>query len=286
MNMATTFSAKTIRVTVTLGQGVFSEGGNTRIIEGLATQALVEKPGLPDKNNARVSIQGLNYAAIAEMTMLAFRPQESHRNLIRIEAGEQGRALSTVFSGEILSATADFNAAPDVRMEFVADTGSWPQQIAASPVTTDGVAQAEKLFAQFSAEAGYAYRNEGVTASVSNAWFSGSPIAKMQKLARDIGCELIIDDEEVVTMNANTPRAGNAVLLSKDSGLIGYPNFNQDGIVCKCFFNPHLKFGGLVRVESLVPRATGSWRISKLTHALAAYSDGPWESSIEAEYVN
>jgi hypothetical protein len=93
MNMATTFSAKTIRVTVTLGQGVFSEGGNTRIIEGLATQAVIEKPGLPDKNSARVSIQGLNYAAIAEMTMLAFRPQESLKNRIRIEAGEQGRAL-------------------------------------------------------------------------------------------------------------------------------------------------------------------------------------------------
>jgi hypothetical protein len=285
--MAASFSVKTIRVIVTLGKGAFSEGGNTRVIEGLACDARIEKPGLPSKNSARVGIYGLDYNALAEMTMLSFRPLESHRNVLQIDAGELGKELATVFIGEITSATADFNRAPDVRMDFEADTGSYPQQIAASPVTTRGIAKAEELFAQFAREAGYAYRNEGVTASVNNAWFPGSPIAKMQKLAKDIGCELIIDDAQVITLPANAARSGNAVLLSADTGLIGYPVFNQDGIACRCLFNPNLRHGGLIRVESLSPKTMGTWRVSKLTHNLSAYQPGggAWDSEIEAEYV-
>lgn len=284
--MPKSYSVKTIRLAVTLGKGDFSEGGNTKIIEGLACDALIQKPGLPEKNSASVKVWGLKYEDMAQLTMLAFKPLESHHNLLNIEAGEKGGSLSLIFQGEVTSAFADFNAAPDPCMQFEADSGSYPQQIA-SPVTTVlGDAQADKLFAQFAAQAGYSYKNEGVTASVQNAWFPGSPIDKMTKLARDIGCELLIDDGMVIVMPAGQAREGNTVLLTKDTGLIGYPTFNQDGISCRCVFTPDLAYGGLVKVESAVPRASGVWRITKLTHDLSAYKPGGgnWESRVEASF--
>lgn len=285
--MPKSFSLKTIQLIITLGKGNFSEGGNTKTIEGLACDVSVTKPGLPEKNSASVKVWGLKYDDMSQLTMLAFRPLESHHNIITIKAGELGKALSLVFHGEITSAFADFNGAPDVCMEIESDTGSYPQQLARSPVTVQGEAKADKLFAQFSADAGYSFDNQGVEASVQNAWFPGSPIEKMTKLARDIGCELLIDDGAVVTMPAGQARAGNAVLLSADTGLIGYPTFNQDGISCRCVYNPDLQQGGLIKVESIVPRASGTWKITKLTHNLSAYNPdgGPWDTEVEAAYV-
>ena len=284
--MAKGFSIKTIQIAVTLGKGSFSEGGNTKTIEGLACEASIQKPGLPEKNSATVKIWGLKYEDMAELTMLAFKPLESQHNLIAVKAGEQGGSLALVFQGEVTSAYADFNAAPDVCMEFEADSGSYPQQIAAPVATVKGEAKADQLFAQYAKEAGYTYRNEGVTGSVQNAWFPGSPVDKMAKLARDIGCELLIDDGEVIVLPAGQARKGNAVLLAKDTGLIGYPTFTQDGISCRCLFNPDLVYGGLIKVESIVPRASGAWKITKLTHSISAYvpGGGNWESQIEASY--
>ena len=284
--MPNSFTLKTVQIALALGKGVFTEGGNTKIIEGLACDVTVQKPGLPEKNSASVKIWGLKYDDMAQLTMLSFRPLESQHNLIEIRAGEQGGSLALVFQGEITSAFADFNAAPDVCMQFEADSGSYPQQIAAPPVTVQGEAPADRLFAQFAAEAGYAYKNEGVSASVRNAWLSGSPIDKMTKLARDIGCELLIDDGLVLVLPAGGAREGNAVFLSDASGLVGYPTFNQDGISCRCLFNPDLQYGGLLEVKSIVPRASGIWKITKLTHNISAYqpTGGNWESQLEAAY--
>jgi hypothetical protein len=284
--MPKSFSLKTIRIAVTLGKGAFGEGGNTKTIEGLACDVSVQKPGLPEKNSAAVKIWGLKYEDMAQLTMLAFKPLESQHNLISIKAGEKGGSLALVFQGEITSAFADFNAAPDVCMQFEADSGSYPQQIASPVATVKGEAKADQLFSQFAQSAGYTFKNEGVTSSVLNAWFPGSPIDKMTKLARDVGCELIIDDGAIVVLPAGKAREGNAVLLTKNTGLIGYPTFNQDGISCKCIFNPDLIYGGLIKVESIVPRASGVWRITKLTHHITAYipGGGNWESQIEASY--
>ena len=59
--MAGSFTLKTIQVAITLGKGMFSEGGNTKTIEGLACDVSVTKPGLPEKNSASVKIWGLKY---------------------------------------------------------------------------------------------------------------------------------------------------------------------------------------------------------------------------------
>lgn len=79
---------------------------------------------------------------------------------------------------------------------------------------------------------------------------------------------------------------GDAVLLTANSGMIGYPSFTQDGITATCFYDPRLKLGGQVKIESIVPRATGYWKITKLSHDLAAYTNGRWVSKIDGTYLS
>jgi hypothetical protein len=277
--MADSFTIKTIKTTIT-------QDGTAKTYEGFATEVNITKPGLPEKNSAKVKIWGLKLEDMAQLTMLAFRPLESQHNLLEVEAGDEGGGLALIFKGEITAASADFNSSPDVAMNFEADSGTYPQKIAKPVETVAGEVKASDLFSKFAADAGYEYKNEGLTASVKNAWFPGSPIEKARKLARDIGCELIIDDGSIITLPAGKARQGQAVLLSKETGLVGYPTFNQQGITCRCLFNPDLVYGGLIKVESIVPKASGQWKITKLTHDLSAYKPGGgnWESKIEAAY--
>lgn len=274
---------KTIEIGVTLGGGSFGSGGNTKTYEGFATSVNVTKPGLPEKNKATVKISGLSLADMSKMTTLAFAPLKTQKNLLRIRAGEKGGSLGLVFEGEITTAYADFNTAPDVTMNIEAQSGSYPALIPLKQEAVQGEASAADLISKYAGEVGYSFRNEGVSSSVKNIVLNGSPVEKMRDVADQVGIEMIIDDGAVVIMPAGKARSGNAVLLKDTSGLVGYPTFTQDGISLKAFFNPSFQQNGLVKVESIVPKASGTWKISKLTHNLEAYKPGggQWISQIE-----
>lgn len=282
--MPESFRKRRLRVEVVLGEGTFDGTHNTRVLEGLETAVSIEKPGLPDKAKATVRIANMAYDDMAQLTMLAFKPLKLQKNLIRVFAGEENSELSLAFAGEIVSAWADFSRAPTVTMHMEAQAGGYAALIAKGPVAAAGEVQAEKLLQQFATEMGYAFRNEGVTASVRNAVFSGSPLEKAQAVADQIGAQLLVDDNKLVLLRHDAARAGTAVLLSSETGMLGYPSFTNEGISLSCLYNPELELGGAVQVQSIVPGATGVWKITKLTHDLLAFSvaPGPWTSAIEA----
>ena len=275
---------KTLKTTIILGEGEFEGGGNTKIIEGLATTVQINKAGLPEKNSAEVRIQGLKLSDMEQLTFLSFLPGEYRKNHILIEAGDKGEKLSVVFKGDITAASADFSTAPDVTMKFNALTAGWSVLIADSPTSVQGEATAESLISQFATQAGFNFVNEGVTESVKNSTYNGSPVQKAEQVADEVGAELLMDDETWTLMPWDKPR-GDAVLLKADSGMIGYPSFTQDGISVECFYNPRLQLGGQIKIESIVPRASGYWKITKLSHDLAAYTQGRWVSRIDGMYL-
>jgi len=75
--------------------------------------------------------------------------------------------------------------------------------------------------------------------------------------------------------------------LPPSTGLIGYPTFGQDGIVLKAIFNPNINMNDLIRVDSVVPKASGTWRVTKLSHTLETNipeTENAWHSDIIASY--
>lgn len=289
------FIKKTISVEIILGKGDFSSGGNTVIIndpeklgnnQGLPVTVNIEKPGQPDPNSATVDISGLSEDKLKQLVSLSFLPHTSQHNLISIKAGSVGYELSSVFQGEISSAWADFNGAPNIQLKIDALSGFYPQRIVAAPLSVNGTASAAELISQQAAQIGYSFINQDITAQVRNAIFNGSPIEKSRQIAKQVGAQLIIDDKTMLLKAADAARAGAIPLLSAESGLLGYPTFTQDGISVECIFRPDVQFGGLVKVESIVPGATGTWRVTKLSHNLSAYTlSGAWRTSLDGEYV-
>lgn len=286
------FTLKRLEFHVTLRVGQFADGGNTKIIRDVPLKARIEKTGPPDFCKARLEARGLRYEDMEQLSTLAFRPLFTARNVVQVYAGDERDGLSLAFSGDITQASADFNAAPDVTFTMEAMTGWFGALTPQGPSAVRGAQPAADFIAMQARKLGLTFQNDGVTASLRNAVFSGSPVAQARAAARQIGAELIIEDDVMLLSPAGGAGEqagggrGNAVLLNKTTGLLGYPAMSNEGIEIKALYNPAFRLGGLVKVESIVPKASGTWRIIKLTHDLAAFDPkgGPWESHMTTFY--
>ena len=281
------YNIKTLRAEIQLGTGSFQgTSKNTYTIEGLAMSAKIEKVGLPDLSKCELSIKGMKYEVMEQLTVLGFRKLTSAKNLLTLYGGTVGETLPVLFSGDITKAVADFKNAPDVVFQINATTGAYSVKKAAPPLSIQGDAAAADLAQRWAAEMGYSFKNAGVVTRVANCVFNGSPMQKLRMLAEQYHIDTIIDDGEVIIQpRGNVRKTGTIPYLTEQSGLAGYPAFTDKGIQLVALYNPDFKRGGLIRVKSIVPRASGEWKIVKLTHSVSAYSkNAEWFSEIEATW--
>ena len=282
------YNIKTLRAEIQLGTGNFQgTSKNTYTIEGLAMSAKIEKVGLPDLSKCELSIKGMKYEVMEQLTVLGFRKLTSAKNLLTLYGGTVGETLPVLFSGDITKAVADFKNAPDVTFNISATAGAYSVKKAAPPLSVAGSTAAADLAKAWAAEMGYSFKNAGVTTQVQNCIFNGSPLQKLRVLSEQYHIETIIDDGEIIIQpRGEVRKTGTIPYLTEESGLAGYPAFTDKGISLVALYNPDFKFGGLVRVKSIVPRASGEWKITKLTHSVSAYEkNGEWFSEIEGSWT-
>jgi hypothetical protein len=282
------FTLKQIEVRITLAAGSFGGKGTEKVFNGLPVTVEVKKTGGDEKPSCDISIGGMAYSDMEQLTTLAFRPLQTRKNLVAVFAGDTESGLSQVFAGEITTASANFNEAPEVKFNIEAISGYYPSLKPAGPQTITGSAPVADIISQQAKEMGYEFRNEGVTTKLTNTILNGTPMQKARAAANQAGATLLIDDMTLVLLPPGKERKGTTVLLSDQSGLMGYPSFSSDGIELDALYNPAFQIGGLVEVKSIVPKASGLWRVTKLEHKLSANDPNAddWTSSIEAVYVS
>ncbi len=281
------FTNKTIQVVMAMAEGVFQNGANQITVEGLPTTVDIQKQGGDERPSCTVTIGNLNIDVVKQLTTLSFRPLQRFKNQITVNAGEVGKQLQTIFIGDFENAYGEFQNAPTMNLMVKAISAQHGALMATPATSVDGTEQVAKLMEQWAVEAGCTLENKGVNASVKNAVYRGSPVDKAKTLARDVGIDLIIDDGKFVITPNGQAVDGNAVLIDPKHGLLGYPAFSNDGIEFNMIFDPNVKIGGLVKIESIVPRASGIWKVTKITTKLEAYvpNGGSWNSSVSATWV-
>ncbi len=79
---------------------------------------------------------------------------------------------------------------------------------------------------------------------------------------------------------------GQVPLLSKETGMIGYPTVTQAGIIVQSIYNPNLAFGGSFECKSSLTVANGTWGIFNLTHELESETvGGKWITRVEGSQL-
>ena len=273
---------KYVRVHIDMAHGVrytFSE---------FAVNVRVTKKGAPDLPEAEVTLHGLGLDMMEQLTSLTFLKNARQNNILVIEAGYTEDTIAQIYRGEITKASADFNSAPDVTFVIESKSGSYPSIIPQSPIAVKGQQPAIEVIQQLASQIGYNVENNGVTTSISNMYVQGSPIQKIKAIANAINADLIIDDNTIVITPRGEPRKHSVTpVLSAENRLIGYPTLTDDGIDAVCFFNPEVRIGSCITIDTIVPKAKGTWKVTQFTHELEVNSSqsAMWRTSFSAVYV-
>lgn len=285
--MSKSFTQKMIEIRLTLADGGFAGGENTKIIRGLGCDVEITKPGLPAKNSCKATIWGMPLADMEALTMLAFEPLKVRKNKIAVYAGDE-EGLALAFAGDITGAWPDFNAAPDVAFRVEALTGYVASVTPRRIYSAGGDVSIDAIMRQLAGEMGVAFVNNGVTGSLAQPALSGGLYEQAASVARMADIELVLDDEAMVIQPWDAVRDADAEppVWRDSTGVKGYPTFTQTGISVTGLYAPALVQGGALRVESIVPKASGTWKIISLKHKLQAHYPGAtqWHTTVEGAY--
>ena len=303
------FSQKLIDVTVQLAPNTgtnqpntFSEsGGNTVTLSGLRTSVRIQNSGAPADGRATVKIWGMTPSIMNQLATLGLVFNLVPKNTLTITAGDADSGMATVFSGTIWAAYGDYSSQPDVPFVFECLSGASEAAISVPASSFPGSATVESMMSGFARQMNLGFTNNGISSSLTNAYFSGSAMTQARKCAEHANVEWGIINGQLEIWpkggNRNTP---NVPTISKATGLVSYPDFTQQGIIVRTLFNPLISFGGLVNVESSLLDAISSaqsaltvaplasafptqWAVNKLDLSLdSMLPHGEWLSTIFA----
>jgi hypothetical protein len=286
--MAASFeNRKALRFVVTLGTGKFGSSDNDQItLQGFRAIADIDKAGGVQMGTLRAKIYGVSQSdmnSITSFTMQApvnggyhYRP-----NTVEVYAIDGG-VETVVFAGNIVNAWADYQGMPDVYLHIQAQAAFFNQLKPVPPRSFKGGVDVASIMGQIARDMGYTFENNGVTVKLSDVYLANTGLEQAKELAQAAGIGFYIDDTVLaITPSRTTPRGGITPLISPASGLVGYPTFDGWGVNIQCLFNPAVTFGGRIKLETDVLRASGEWLVASIAHRLESEKPGgAWFTTI------
>lgn len=267
----------------------FSESGTDTVkVSGLRTSVRVRNSGAPAGSTASVDVYGLTPSLMNQLSTLGMFLNMVPKNTITISAGDDDGGMSVVFVGTITLAYGDYNAAPNVPFHMEANSGLIDGVAPAVASSFTGSTAVADIMAGFARQMGLTFENNGVDLKLSNPYFAGNIRTQMRACAEHAGinAEIVDGGKTLAIWPKGGARDGAEVpVLSKDTGMIGYPAYTNQGIIVRTLFNPRITFGGKVKVSTSVKAISdvGEWAVNQLNLELdAEVPKGKWEMMISA----
>jgi hypothetical protein len=191
---------------------------------------------------------------------------------------------SVMFQGKIQNSWADFSCQPDVVLNIVAN-GSL--DAALTPVNASsyrGTANAAEIMKDLAGKGGFGFINHGVSANLDNVYLAGSILDQIKSLAIAAQIQFDINGNTLeIWQGSKTNGADGTLLISPETGLVGYPNFSSEGMWLTAIYQPRISNGAVIEVKSSLQPACGKWVVTRYIHSLEAENPsggGSWFSSI------
>lgn len=273
-----TFLKRLIELEFALGTGTFGEdGSNVLKVSGLRIQADIIKAGGNSAGEGHVRVWGLTLSHMNALSALTPWAQYERKNTLTLKAGDEGQPLSIVFTGQITQAWINLNSQPDACLEVVALAGLYEALKPVAPISFPGAADVADILKGLAERMGYAFENNGVTAKLWTPYFDGTARDQLKSVVRAAGIHHAIDSGTLAIWPQGGSRAGGVPTISADTGMVGYPSYTGNGIAVRTIFNPEIRPGGVVAVESLIQPASGRFVVYGLSYELSSeMPGGPW----------
>lgn len=297
-----TLGPRKINLVFSLGTGSFGDdGADTVEISGLRTSATIVETGGVGMTELQLRVWGMPLDTMRKLTVLnKLAYSEERNNTVIVKAGDEGSGTSVAFYGTIKEAWADASNAPDVEFVVSAFAGGAAAVRPVQPVSFNGPVEASVFFAAMAAQiteggqsSPYRLENSGVVGTLESPYFPGTALDQIRAAAQAIKCEALLDvNKRVLAIwPYGESRGGAAVDVSAATGLVGYPQFTQNGIAFTTLYNNNLGFGQRVKITSQLDaegiaqdlgNANGEWSVAAVQHTLEAERPGgQWFTRVE-----
>lgn len=271
-------------------QNVFftSEADNKLQTAGLAISCNIAYGGGAITPTAQITVYGLAMDNMLKLMRVQWNTMKALLNTVQIRAGNEGEKLDIVYEGNITQATIDANASPDIpliitsQMAVVENLKLRDPYILEEGVTQDGALIIEQL----ANEIGYQFENNGASKILTDVTLEGSALQMIQRVAEMCDFDLYTEQRLISICKKNGARTLKIPIISPTTGLIGYPVPDIKGISFSCFYDPSVRFGGIVRVkDSVITVCNADWRLYGLTAQLESnIPNGKWQMNCQATW--
>lgn len=189
-----------------------------------------------------------------------------------------------VFRGTIIEAQPDYTNAPDVQFTLLARIGYFQQINPAEPTAYQETVDIGLVAGDLADAMGFKLQNGGVNTVLNGPlYLHGTLYDQLATACQMAQADFYFLGDTILITPVGQPRGKQpAVVLNKDTGLIGYPVYERSGLRVRALFDPAFLCGTPIELTSIVPNATGRWYPYALTHSLESrVPNGKWETEMQ-----
>lgn len=257
--------------------------GQIKYYEGLEIVANGTKYANPIQNECEIKISNISKET-RDYILTETSPYGKNKTPKRIilEAGRVSFGSSVIFVGDIIASVG--GQPPDISLTIKALTGNFDKGSIVSR-SHPGKTSLREIAKQTAAALGRSLDFQANDKQIANHSFTGSSLKEIDKLQSAGGVNAYIDDGKLVVKEFNIPLTGKKRILSLDSGMIGVPEFTEQGIRVKFLLDNQTTLGGALEITSIMnPAANGTYIIYKLQFEIAS-RDTPFYFVAEAKRI-
>ena len=281
------FVQRLITVEISLANGVFDGGVNSASLSGLRVSARIQIPAGATKSNLDAAIYGLPLSMMNQLSTVGTQLNRQAKNKIAVLAGDAVSGMATVYQGTLYSAFVDAQGMPDVALRVEGSSGLYEAVQPIAPTSMQGSADVATVMQGLAGQMGLQFENNGVSVQLANPYFSGSPWLQARTAAEHAGIEFLVDNGTLAIWNPGQARQGATVMISPQTGMVGYPMFSQPTVIVKTLFDPSIKYGGKMQIQSDLTPACGTFVINNVDFELdSMVPHGRWFATLSGVPVN
>ena len=198
---------------------------------------------------------------------------------ITVEAGRESYGTAVIYRGNVIKSIV--SQPPDIGVSLTCLTGNY---LKGNIITRNqsGNATLKEISRGVSQDTGTILNFQATDKNIGNYSFGGGALNQVELLNSMGGINAFIDNDTLIVKNAFIPLTGITRVLSAETGMIGIPEFTEQGIKVKMLLDNQTTLGAGLRITSVqYPAANGEYVIYKLGFDIAS-RDTPFYYIAEA----
>ena len=281
------YVSRDLTVVYTLGKGTFGDSGqNTLILPGHRVTARIAMAGAGYGAQATIRVYGLTQDKSNQLFNLGCDVR-SIRSSNTVELRADG---VRVYAGYTREAVQDYGEIPNSSVVIEGLGGLDLATIPAVPFSASGPQKATDILKALCASSNWSFSDGGVTALITDPYFSGSAKEQILAVCRAVSCEFDVSTQGALAVwprGGKRAPAGDVLTIGPKTGLVGYPRVMASQIQFRSEFFPDIasraRVGDYIQIDSELLKPNISWQVTALALDLSAQlPGGSWFADITA----